>query len=150
MRLESISLKQIKVFDANKTDWVAVLGPFVLSCLLWFHTIPRSPLPLYWSINWTTATIWAFRCLDIHRRHINRRASNDFTQILLDPCSGALNNITGQFGSVDRDGNGYYEHDEHCLWNITVVNGTVIQLKFLSMDILNTDGSLCEQDYIKV
>ena len=137
------------------------MRPIWVFCRVWYGFISYplpSPPPLhpytvlkYKLNNYNNQDISLSRYTP--RRHINGRASTDFTRIPLfssDPCSGALNNTTGQFGSVDRDGNGYYEHDEHCLWNITVVNGTVIQLKFLSMDIVSTDGSLCEQDYIKV
>ena len=50
---------------------------------------------------------------------------------------------------MDRNLDGNYENDDHCLWNITVANGTTVQLKFLDLDIRG-DNQMCLQDYIKV
>ena len=69
--------------------------------------------------------------------------------IFLDPCGGILDQNFGTFKSVDRNLDGSYENDDHCLWNITVANGTTMQLKFLDLDIRG-DNQMCLQDYIKV
>ena len=66
-----------------------------------------------------------------------------------DTCGGILEQNSDTFKSVDTNSDGNYENDEHCLWIITVSNGTTVQLKFMKFDIFD-NKQICTKDYIKV
>ena len=72
-------------------------------------------------------------------------------QLFTDPCGREIRNRLGEIRSYDRNGDGLYDKGENCWWNITVENGTVVQLKFLSVDIPGDQASgQCDTDYIMV
>ena len=65
-----------------------------------------------------------------------------------DPCNGRLTDTTGEFSSVDRDGNGRYDPNLNCSWDIIAEEDEALQLKIISMDI--EKSARCAKDYLKV
>ena len=74
-----------------------------------------------------------------------------FCQYFLGPlqgCGGLLRSTSGSFASLDADGNGYYEPELDCTWQIVAPQGQVISLTFNSFN-LEVDQN-CDYDYIEV
>ncbi|CAH1775425.1 unnamed protein product [Owenia fusiformis] len=63
-------------------------------------------------------------------------------------CGGLLNQSSGSIGSVDATGNGYYENNLDCTWQIIVPNDNIVKVTFLQMDLESDIG--CGYDYVEV
>ena len=59
-----------------------------------------------------------------------------------------FNTSSGMFGSLDADGNGMYEPNLNCAWQIIVPMGKVVFLQFLSFNL--EDAYNCHYDYVEV
>ena len=64
-------------------------------------------------------------------------------------CGGYLLTPTGSFGSVDGDGDGLYENNLDCRWNIFGGDNKVIQLTIQPGMDLEQEAS-CRYDFLKV
>ena len=64
-------------------------------------------------------------------------------------CAAIFQNNSGlNFGSVDRDNDGSYEHNSDCSWTILVEPFNAIHLYIRSVDVEH--GEHCQWDYIEV
>ncbi|XP_013388746.1 cubilin-like [Lingula anatina] len=63
-------------------------------------------------------------------------------------CGGFLNGTQGRFGSFDIDGDGLYEDNLNCVWQIVGQDNKVLNLTFEPMDI-EADNT-CDYDYLEV
>ena len=65
-------------------------------------------------------------------------------------CGGVLTNDSGTIRPVDIDGDGQYEHDQDCLWRITVPPHQVVQLTGVGAFDVERSPTCTEYDYLQV
>lgn len=62
-------------------------------------------------------------------------------------CGGLIQASSGSFGSVDDNGDGQYEPELDCTWQISVPTDMVVRLTFNSFAMEDRD---CHYDYVEV
>lgn len=67
-------------------------------------------------------------------------------------CGGVLNMTTGVITSLDHSGNGRYEPDLGCIWQIIVPENDNVRLRFDRFDLAPQGGAECidQFDYLEV
>ena len=67
-------------------------------------------------------------------------------------CGGLLNTTSGVIKSLDHDGNGQYEPDLNCVWQIVVPPDHNVRLHFDQFDLAPQGGEGCLDlsDYLQV
>ena len=66
---------------------------------------------------------------------------------VLADCGGTLTDSVGSFSSPDSDGDGNYDANVRCEWNIEAAENKYIMLEINSIDI---EDAYCIYDYILV
>ena len=66
-------------------------------------------------------------------------------------CGSVSRSPAGSFGSPDRDGDGLYDHNVDCFWNLTADDNHVVLLRIWRVDIKSRDDDgICRHDGLEV
>ena len=66
-------------------------------------------------------------------------------------CGSVSRSTAGSFGSPDRNGDGLYDHNVDCFWNLTADDNHVVLLRIWRVDIKSRDDDgICRHDGLEV